>query len=308
MKYLLFLNKFDINEKTFISKIKHLDNSLIYEEDIVGCLVESKLSANKFLELHEISRVGVLFNSWKTFNFKTIKEDCLNLVKKFNIKIYSIENKFHDKIKISAKSLYRHINPYLKYEGINFSEEGDIIYLEVKKFDDGLKYRLSYSNKALWMKDFSLKVDLSKFAVVLENPALASEIGDFLRLCWIFKLPLYVITDNKTNFEKTLNKAKEETKGIDYTIFQLNIVNKLPSGFVSVGFSKHSISNEKDLKTTLMENKKFALVFGDDKFGLSQELRDKLDFTFRLTPELKKPLRASHALSYVLGIYVSGKI
>jgi len=37
-------------------------------------------------------------------------------------------------------------------------------------------------------------------------------------------------------------------------------------------------------------------------FGLSQELRNKLDYSFRLTKETKKPLRGSHALSYVMGL------
>ena len=48
------------------------------------------------------------------------------------------------------------------------------------------------------------------------------------------------------------------------------------------------------------------LVFGNDTYGLSQEVRDDLDHCFRLT-ELNKPLKANQALSYVLGIFTGRK-
>ena len=35
---------------------------------------------------------------------------------------------------------------------------------------------------------------------------------------------------------------------------------------------------------------------------MQAELRDRLDYSFRLTQEINKPLRASHALAYVLGL------
>ena len=117
----------------------------------------------------------------------------------------------------------------------------------------------------------------------------------------------YFITKDK-NFNKILNKAKKETKGIDYNKFNLKIVKDLPSGFSYVGFSKHSNENEKDMKNILLSDKKIALVFGDDKYGLTQDVRNKLDFSFRLTPELKKPLRGNQALAYVIGVYVGYRV
>ena len=62
------------------------------------------------------------------------------------------------------------------------------------------------------------------------------------------------------------------------------------------------------MKDVIFNDAKIALVFGDDKYGLTQETRDKLNYCFRLTPEIKKPLRASHALSYVIGFYTAYKI
>ena len=77
---------------------------------------------------------------------------------------------------------------------------------------------------------------------------------------------------------------------------------------MKIRFSKHSLKNEADMREIILQDKKIALIFGDDKFGLTQETRDKLDYSFRLTPETKKPLRASHALSYILGFYTAEKI
>ena len=226
-----------------------------------------------------------------------------------NIKSYFIEVKFHNKVPMSASSLYKHINPYLKHEGILVNEEnGNIIYLEFKKINGILNYRLSYSKKEYWYKINNIDVDLSRFVVVIENPTLVSEVSDFLRLCWIFRLPLYILTGDKVGFGNILKKAKEETKGIDYEKFKLNIAEKIPTGFVLVGFSKHANRNEKYMKDVIFNDAKIALVFGDDKYGLTQETRDKLNYCFRLTPEIKKPLRASHALSYVIGFYTAYKI
>lgn len=306
MKYLLFLNRFEFDRNKLKNKISKLDNSATFEDGEKVIIVDSKLDAGKFMQFQEIFRVVILFKNWKDFGFQNLKKDCLDLCNDKNIKKYFIENKFYDKVPISAKSLYKHINPYLKHDGLVIDEEnGTIIYIELKKFNDKLMYRLGYAEQNLFNKVNVLKVDMNKFAVVIENPNLVNEVSDFLRLCWIFKLPLHIITNDKIGFEKILRKAKEETKGIDYEKFDINISKGFPTGYILVGFSKHSDKNEKDMKEVLLNEKKIALVFGDDKFGLSQEARDKLNYSFRLTPEIKKPLRASQALSYVLGFYTA---
>ena len=136
--------------------------------------------------------------------------------------------------------------------------------------------------------------------IALENPSDKEEIKDFLRLCYIFSLPLNILT--KKDINNLINKAKQEAKGIPYENFSLNVNKKLDG--VKIGFSINSKLDENDFKEFYHKNKnrKLILVFGDEKFGLSQNLRDNLDYSFRLTKETKKPLRASHALAYVLGL------
>lgn len=303
------MNKFELDKEKLRNKIRSLDNSAAFDDDNGRLFVNSKLEPELFLKFHEVAKLCITFSYWKKMDFKSLKEICLKLCEIKGINNYVIETKFHDKVPISAKSLYKHINPYLKHESILVDEQnGDIIYLEFKKIDGNLSYRVSYSKREYWYKLDPVNIDLSKFVVVIENPTLVSEVSDFLRLCWIFKIPLYVLTNDKNGFEKVLKKAKEETKGIEYDKFKLTITDKLPSGFLLVGFSKHSNKNERDMKELILEDKKLALVFGDDKFGLTQETRDKLNYAFRLTPETKKPLRASHALSYVLGFYTAERI
>jgi tRNA G18 (ribose-2'-O)-methylase SpoU len=122
---------------------------------------------------------------------------------------------------------------------------------------------------------------------------------------------LYIVTKNR-EFPKLLKKAKEITKGIDYEKMKLIVTDTLPKNYTLVGFSKLARENESDLKHFFKEkatnNQQIAFVFGDDKFGLTQETRDKMDFMFHLTPETKKPLRACMAFSYVLGIYTADRL
>ncbi len=310
MKYLIKLNRFELDKDKLKNKIVDLDSSATFDDEEGYLFVNSNIQGEKFVELQEVAKIVCLFTDWKDFSFTTLKENCLNLVKKINIKEYIIENKFHDKVPISAKSLYKHINPYLKHENINVNEKGDIIYVELKKFNNKLKYRLGYSTQNLWQKNNTIKADFSNFYVVLEEPRLAEEISDFLRLCWIFKLPLCILTKDQAKVEKIVSKAKKITKGIDYNKFTLKYIPHLSKDFIKVGFSKHSAQNEKDLLKFFKENEDemICLIFGNDTYGLSQEIRDDLDYCFRLTPETKKPLKASQALSYVLGFHTSLKV
>jgi len=66
------------------------------------------------------------------------------MLKESKIKSYKIQTKFHDKIKISAKSVYKHINPYLKHESFQVNEENPevILYLEFKKENNKLLSKL----------------------------------------------------------------------------------------------------------------------------------------------------------------------
>lgn len=307
MKLILFLNKFEIDRYILENKIKELDKNAAFEYKDNNILLNTNLNPEKLLNLQEVSKVLILSTEWKDFGFKALKEDCLNTCNKNNIKNFQIETKFYNKVPISNKSIYRHINPYLKHENILFNENGNILFIEIKKFEKTLKYRISHSTQKLWNKVNPIVPDFSNIYAVLEEPRLPDEISDFLRLCFIFKIPLIILTKDKSKIEKPLAKAKKITKGIEYEKFDLRFLPYLSKDFIKVGFSKHSLNNEKNLLNFFKENNdtKMCLVFGNDTYGLSQETRDDLDYCFRLTPEAKKPLKANQALSYVLGIYSS---
>ena len=300
MEYLIFFNKFDFDKNKFIFKLK---NCKILKKEEKYWIIDTN-NLEYLRSLQEISKILTKTTNWKRLNFKAIKKDSLDTLKILDKKTYKIQTKFHDKIKISAKSIYKHVNPYLKYEEFILEDNPEVIlFIEFKKSKNEIYYRISF----LLTKEQNKAIDLKyPFTIIIENPRLVQEISDFLRLCWIFKMPLIIIT--KDNIDTLLNQAKKITKGIDYKTFSLTIANNLPKNITLIGFSKHAQKKEIELKEHLKTKKPLALVFGDDKFGLSQETRDRMDIMFRLTPELKKPLRASHALSYVLGIYTSLKI
>ncbi len=306
MKYLLFLSRFELDLIKLKSKIEGLGKNVSFNNTRAGLEVEAdSLNVDKVIELQEIEKVIELKTGWKNLDFKSLKESSLKSLKN---KKYKIQTKFYDKIPISSKSIIKQINPFLKFEGFKPTENEyeEMLLVELKREGTKKLYRLGVSKKEYWEKAKVVKVNMN-FVIVLENPSLKEEVGDFLRLCHIFKLPLWIVT-NERDFEKTLSKAKEETKGIDYQEFKMKVTATLPEGKL-VGFSKHATKNESDLKEFFKKEKEtIYLVFGDDKFGLTQGTRDRLNETFRLTPETKKPLRASHALSYILGFYTAEKI
>lgn len=287
MKYLLTLNRFEIDKARLRAKIGNF-----YED--YGIIVD-KIN---FKDVSEIDKIYVLGNDWKRLDFRIFNDDILKTFSLVDGDSFFAKTKFFDKIPISSKSIIKKINSLMKKEGLEYKENGAIEFLIQFKKDKDVYYRV------LVRENISNEInsDLSNFTIVLENPGSVIEISDFLRICWIFRLPLIIITQNNNQFQYLLNKAKKMTKGIPYEKFNLLISNELPKDCIKVGFSIKAKRNEKDL-LKILQNKKLALIFGDEKFGLSQKVRDECNYLIRLTPETKKPLRASHALSYVLGFY-----
>lgn len=275
-------------------------------------LVVEAEDISRIAQMQEFSGAAKLMTQWKKlhgFDFDQLKNDTLAALKESGKKKYSIKTKFHDKANFSSRRVYKAMNPFLKKEGFSFDENADAVaYVEFRRQEGSMYYRVSYYTKVWSAEPSAAGIGYSRFAAVIENPRLADEVSDFLRLCWIFKIPLFIVT-KEIGFEKLLKKAKDITKGIDYEKLDVKVVERMPEGYALAGFSKLAKESEKGLKSLLSKDgEKIALVFGDDKFGLTQEAREKMNFMFRLTPELKKPLRASHALSYVLGIYTSMKV
>lgn len=291
MPYLLVLNRFDINKEILQQKIGafHEDHGVIVDEI-------------RFGNISEVSKVYRLRNNWASLDFKQLNKDILGSLKLVSGKTFFASAKFFDKIPISAKSIKKKINSLMKKENIPYKENGEIEFLVQFKRDKNIMYRVLVRENTDQLEN----TYRNNITVVLEEPGSVIEISDFLRICWIFKLPLAIVAKNGKGFQYLLNKAKKMTKGIPYERFDLKIISEVPKNYVKIGFSIHAKSNEKEL-VKLLKKEKIALIFGDEKFGLTQKTRDNCDYLVKLTPENRKPLRASHALSYVLGVYQESK-
>jgi len=291
MKYLLVLNKFELDVNKLKDKIKSKIQASFYENN--GLILETNDNINEILYFEEIEKIFVMYKDCSKFDFNTFKQSFSNL----KVKNYLVKIKFLSKIPISAKSLIKKINSVLKSH--NEKDPEDIIYVEFIKKDNIPYYRI-FTARISYYEKFKMKKNKLNIEVVLENPEEKEEIKDFLRLCYIFNLSLNILT--KKNIDSLINKAKKEAKGIPYENFILNINKKLNG--IKIGFSINSKLDENDFKEFFNKNKneKINLIFGNEKFGLTQDLRNNLDYSFRLTKETKKPLRASHALSYIMGL------
>jgi tRNA G18 (ribose-2'-O)-methylase SpoU len=292
MKYLLILNKFELDKNILKNKIKsRLNDSKFYEDN--GLILETEQDIKNILYFEEIEKILQLHKDWKKLDFKNFKNDFNNL----NIKTHFVKVKFLSKIPISAKSIIKKVNSALKQS--NYSENPEkYVYIEFIKKEK--PYYRTFLSQSSYYNKFNKQKNKYNMEIVLENPEDKEEIKDFLRLCYIFDLSLNILT--KKNITNLINKAKQEAKGIPYENFTLNVNKKLEG--IKIGFSINSKSDENDFRNFYNKNKnnKITLVFGNEKFGLTQELRDQLNYSFRLTKETKKPLRASHALAYVLGL------
>ena len=307
MKYIINLNRFFMDFDKLESNIKDCAfglRTIFFDKKNNRFFLETdSIDEGKLRKMAEISEVLPVFIGYKRFSsFSDFNLDILSCFKGVlsKPKTFKVKVKFMSKIPISSISVIKRINTLLKKEGLLFNEENpDIyIYVEFDKDNKGKKYLISMYNKENTQKqEYS-----SDRAIILCNPGSIIEISDFLRLSYVFKIPLIIISENTPKFKFSLNKAKKITKGIAYDGFPLKIMVGLPQGYIFVGFSKLATENEQDLIPVLTKKAKLAFVFGDEKFGLSDKLRNKMDYMVKLTTEQRKPLRASHALSYVLGL------
>jgi len=283
-----------------VRKIKALgDAEVVNEEGVL--LVDSKIKKEKISSLVEVSKVLDVLSPWKPFSYGGLGEAAESIPKKK----YKILVKLTGALDVGAKSIYKRINSVRK----DYVEEGyeNVVYVEVVKKGGRVHFRVSCCAADVW--DRKIEVFEYHFLVALENPTLVSEVADFLRVCWVFKVPLILIGE----VDKSLiDKARQDTKNVPAD-FKVLISKSLPKGGKYIGFSKHALKAEKELISEFKKNKTILgkapmenviLVFGNEKFGLSQDLREKCEL-FRLGSEVSKPLRGSHALSFVLGLYRS---
>lgn len=310
MDYILSLKRFTLSIEQIRKKLRSCGTHVtLTPEDNHYILTAETIDLIKLNGITEIDTIYQLTTDWKPHSFPILRQDCLNALQDIGMKTYKIKTKFRQKIPLSAKSIYHHINPYVKHEGFIPNEDSyeTVLYIEFKKETGKVFYRVSIQPPEAIKTIVPYQINMGNLSVLIEEPELVSELGDFLRVCYIFKLPLFILSTNPT-IEKMLAKAQEETKGLNEGHFTVTIVNKLPEDYLTIGFTKHSPLTETKLPELFAAKKKTLFIFGNDKYGLSQQIRDQANYQIRLTPELKKPLRGSQALSYVLGIYTGKTI
>jgi len=292
MKYLIYFNKFAIDKEKLKPKL-----GKIIEFSDKKALVDQEI--NKLFELEEIDKIIELKTDFKRLDFKELQKDSLKILKS---KKFWIKANFESKIKISAKSIYKHVNPYLKHEGFIPDENyEELLFIDLDRINGNIMYRLGITNKRMFEKQNPIEVDMKNYTIVVEEPELKSELKDFLRVCWIFKIPLNILTKDKEKMNLLLSSAIKEVKGVTQELLEIKTISKLPKNCTLIGFTKHSMKNEKDLIKILKKDKKYTFIFGNDKYGLSQEIRSQLEYSIHLGPKSEKPFRGSQALSYVLG-------
>ncbi|GEM_PF-2244225 len=310
MDYILSLKRFTLSIEQLTKKLHNCGTNInLAVEENHYLLHAETIDLAELARITEIDTIYQLTTDWKAHSFPVLRQDCLNALQDRGVKTYKIKTKFYHKIPLSAKSVYHHVNPYVKHEGFIPNEEAyeTVLYIEFKKELGKILYRVSIQPQEAIKTIVPYQTDMSKLNVLIEEPELVSEIGDFLRVCYIFKLPLFILSVNP-NIEKMLAKAQEETKGLNEGHFTVTIVNELPKNYATIAFTKHSPLTETKLPELFQMKKKILLLFGNDKYGLSQHVRDQAEHQIRLTPELKKPLRGSQALSYLLGIYTGKQL
>ncbi len=300
MNYLIELHRFELDENILALKINEMQALSIQKESKEKWVIASTLNIKEKLQaLPEVKNVVELKTHWNSFSFEKIKKEALQIMKEEKPSSFFIKIKFDAKIAISSTSLGKKISAQIKKEGyIAKSENPSIwLYVELDRQNGHSVYRIGLMDN----KQVST-AEKSTITAILENPGSVIEISDFLRLAWVFKIPLiFVVNKSKDQFDFLLKKAQKMTKGISYEELQMKILPDLPRDLVLVGFSKNARDDERELKKILFEHKKIGLLFGDEKFGLSQKGRDTCKYYIHLTPDYKKPMRASHALVYVLG-------
>lgn len=252
MKCLIFLNKFEFDLNTLKNKILKYGKGINFNEEDKNLFVEAdSLNLDEIIKFEEVKKICLLAEDWKKLDFRGLINDSLNAFEKKPTNTFAAQAKFLSKIPISAKSIYKKINSEFKKHNYKYEENPEtIIYIEFKKENKQVLYRIFVSSIKLWNKNYAIDMDLSKFIVVLESPGTVVEISDFLRLCWIFRLHLYILNPTN-NFDQLLENAKKITKGIDYENFKLEIVKEIPKGYLKIGFSKNATENEHSLNEIL---------------------------------------------------------
>jgi len=173
-----------------------------------------------------------------------------------------------------------------------------VVYVEAKP--------LSKTQTAIRMGSYLEPVvarNYSRFALVLEAPISKGEVVDFLRLGTAFRIPLHVVVGKKSrNAIDGAKKIFKSFKSGKVILKEFKSVEKAVEGFEPVAFTMWPTKNELSLDAVLNDpDKKIALIFGNEKEGLSFSTRRLVWKQFKLPTLSSEPLTASQAAAFVLG-------
>jgi tRNA(Leu) C34 or U34 (ribose-2'-O)-methylase TrmL len=189
--------------------------------------------------------------------------------------------------------------------------------LELHKGNDGELYGRLGRTILTWS---SRTHRFEEIELVLAEPFTRQEVADFLRLGICFGVKLCLIFDEIADGEALVKKAAAFSKGID-KIRQIEIMST--NDFLSrkarhaddwriLAFSLWARNDDLDLLTFFQEYissrlrsgafTRFSLLFGNERAGISRDLRKVCDKTFHVGPAMSEPLRASQACAYALAL------
>jgi len=303
MAYLIKLARFiEFSEQKEISnQIQQITNSNILEQN-KRILIESKLNKQQLNELnqtHGINSIHEILKEKTTENLKELIE-------------FLIQNAEFNETKIELqKGLPFHsqaIKERLHKKGIKVIK-GNKNLIEIKQFQNKIITRIM---KNLTLNELQEKPKIKiiqntvkekkELIFVLVEPKTKNEVADFMRLSEIFQSKLYLI-DSGEHAKQLLSEASERVKSIKSNKIQVQIMDSLEKAiqdYYAVGFSLWG--NKSEQKLIELKNKKLALVFGNEKKGLSLDARQKLKEIIQLGPKSSQCMKSSQALAYALAL------
>ena len=299
MLYLIELAKFDLDKDSFCQKLASRLSCSVTPDFLSSRLrVEGNCSVADFFSFSEVSRVFLVEVVESPLELSFFRSAVVDVAKKYTS--FQLQVKAYPGVGIPASAFKKKLAGPFITAGVSIVEEASVVLLlEIYKESGRLFYRLLTSSVAQKLPSSS-----SSLTIVLEEPHLAEELADFLRLCYIFSLRLIVVHKDHAAASTLIGQAKKLCKG-RLSTFDVRVVRHLRSveGLL-VGFSRHARDGESSCSSFLRSHRKepLVLVFGNDLYGLSQQSREALYVCFSLTASPQKPLKGNQALAYVLGM------
>ena len=259
--------------------------------------------------------VTIIIFKKKNFNFSTGKlSELINYMLsaiKFNekplyIKFQAIgslpfhKKAFQERIKkktsLSTESAETTFNVYLECTEENSYVLGRLgyIYLDEKKESESPEPMTIGS--------------ITEMSVILFSPFTTIEIADFCRISLNFDfLEVFFSNENEKVPDIIEETSKTLFKGIDKVKYKIipslnDFIRNNSEKYSFLGFSLHASKNVHDLKKALKNSDKIpCIIIGNEVRGLEYKTQKMIDM-FKLGTGSSEPLRASHALAYVLGL------